>query len=240
MGADRAKIGLLWPADGLNDREFWQWIPEDVSLLIARYDVGGTLDLEQLARDGDIEAITGAARLLRHAAPDVITMGDCAGSFIGGSKVNLEQSQAVESVSGSVTITMSTALVEALSRLGANRISVLSPYAHDVTERLHAFFAEHDISVESSRSMGRDNERDIAAMAPEEWMEEVHLANSDAAQALVVAGGGVSLSGIITDLEGSIGKPVIAGPGALMWAALDHLKIAHLSDDCGTLFQARN
>ena len=32
MGGDRARIGLLWPADGRNDREFWRWLPETAGL----------------------------------------------------------------------------------------------------------------------------------------------------------------------------------------------------------------
>ena len=53
MTGDTARIGLLWPSDGRNDREFWRWLPRDISLLVARYPVGGKLDLEQLERDGD-------------------------------------------------------------------------------------------------------------------------------------------------------------------------------------------
>ena len=30
-------FGLAWPSDGLNDSEYWQLIPKNIELLIARY-----------------------------------------------------------------------------------------------------------------------------------------------------------------------------------------------------------
>lgn len=236
MRRDRARIGLLWPADGRNDREFWRWLPEQVTLLIARYDVGGTLDLEQLQRDADQDRIVGAGKLLRHVAPDVITLGDCAGSFVGGKTVNLEQSRAVEEATGIHTISMSTALVAAIAHLRTDRVAVLSPYAPEVTQRLHGFLGEHEITVEQGRSIDRASEVEIDAMTADDWRREAQQADCGRAEALVVAGGGVSLSTIITQLEADLSKPVISGPGALMWAALDNLQVAYCIDGRGSLF----
>ena len=238
MARERARIGLLWPADGRNDREFWRWLPEDVALLIARYDVGGTLDLDQLHRDADREAIVGAARLLRHAKPNVLTLGDCAGSFVGGKAAGLELAKAVETESGVHAITMSSAIAAASHRLRAKLVAVLSPYPPDVTDRFHKFLGEHDIHVEASHSLHENSEAAIDAMKPPEWRKEVQRTDCTSAQALVVAGGGVSLSGVVSELEAELGKPVITGPGALMWAALEQLRAVHDARNLGALFRA--
>ena len=238
MDGPAGKIGLLWPADGLNDREFWRWLPEEASLLIARYDVGGTLDLEQLERDAELDAILGAADLLRHVKPDVIAMGDCAGSFINGKNGNLRLEHAVKQATGMSAVTMSSAMVEALGALGIGRVAVLSPYAPDVTDRFRSFLAEHGIVVEASGSIDRASELEIDAMNSADWKRHARRVDVTAAQALAVAGGGVSLSSIVDQLESDLGKPVITGPGALMWAALGRLGISGTHDDRGALFRA--
>lgn len=228
----------MWPADGRNDKEFWQWLPDDVALLVARYEVGGTLDLEQLERDAELDGILAAAHLLRHAAPDVITLGDCAGSFVGGKVADLKQSRAVEEATGVHTISMSSALVAAVSALKARRVAVLSPYAPKVTERFLGYLSEHGITADHNRSMSRVSETEIHAMSVEDWICEAQQADCSTAQALVVAGGGVSLSSIITQLEIDLRKPVITGPGALMWAALARLQVHHYADNRGALYGA--
>ena len=238
MGGDRARIGFLWPADGRNDKEFWQWLPDDIALLVTRYDVGGTLDLEQLERDAALDGILAAANLLRHAAPDIITLGDCAGSFIGGKATDLEQTRAVEEASGVHAISMSTALVAALSALKADRVAVLSPYVPKVTERFCAYLSEHGVVAEHSRSMSQVRELEIHAMSVDDWVGEAQQADGSTAQALVIAGGGVSLSSIVHRLETELRKPVITGPGALMWAALAHLQVHHRPSDRGALYGA--
>ena len=238
MRGDRARIGLLWPADGRNDREFWQWLPDDIALLVTRYDVGGTLDLEQLERDAELDGILAAASLLRHAAPDIITLGDCAGSFVGGKAADLEQSRAVEEASGVPAISMSTALVAAVSALKADRVAVLSPYAPEVTERFCAYLSDNGIASEHNRSMSQVSEAEISALSADDWLCEAQQADCSTAQALIVAGGGVSLSPIVDRLETDLRKPVLTGPGALMWAALAHLQVHHRPSDRGVLYGA--
>lgn len=240
MGGDRARIGLLWPADGRNDKEFWQWLPGDVALLVARYDVGGTLDLEQLERDAAPDGILAAANLLRHAAPDVITLGDCAGSFVGGKSADLEQSRAIEEATGVRTISMSTSLVAAVSALKADRVAVLSPYAPQVTERFLNYLSEHGVASDHDLSMSQGREAEIHAMSADDWIREARRADCSTAKALVVIGGGVSLSSIVGRLETELRKPVITGPGALMWAALSHLHVHHRLGDRGALYGAES
>lgn len=239
MGVEPCRIGLLWPADGRNDKEFWRWLPTDVELLIARYDVGGTLDLEQLEADAEVGGILGAAHLLRHAEPQVLTLGDCAGSFVGGRAGNEEQSWAVTDATGVHAITMSTAFVSALEHLRNCRIAVLSPYAPDVTGRFCTFLSEHGIEIVSNRSIDRASERDIDVMTARDWMREAQQATDAEAEALIVAGGGVSLYETMAELEQELGRPVITGPGALMWTALRHIGIDTALAGAGTLYETK-
>ena len=33
----KKNIGFLWPCDGLNEQEYWKFLPKDVRWLTARY-----------------------------------------------------------------------------------------------------------------------------------------------------------------------------------------------------------
>ncbi len=235
MKGTARRIGLLWPSDGLNDREFWRLLPNDVSLLIARYAVGGTLDLGQLRRDGDLDTLLDAVRLLRKAEPDLICLGDCAGGFVAGAAAERFRTESLEITAGVPVVAMSTALAKALMHVGAKRVALLSPYRDEVTECLHEFLKDHGIEVLCSHSLAFDDEFSIDGMKSRDWLDAARSADSDGAQALAVAGGGVSLSPLISHLEATLGKPVIFGPGALMWAALARLGVRCARSGWGAL-----
>ena len=230
------KIGLLWPADGRNDREFWNWLPASVSVLIVRYDVDGRLGVEQIESDGDINRIAAAARLLRHVNPDLIALGDCAAGFIGGKDFECAQMDAASSsCNGIPVISMSSSIVDALKFAGARRVAILSPYSSGVTERFESYLRDSGFSLSSGKCISAGSESLIERISSERWIEEADAAEADA---LVVPGGGVSLSTLIARLEKRIGKPVVCGPGALMWKALRTLGREPSSDRLGFLFSA--
>jgi maleate cis-trans isomerase len=97
------RIGFLFPGDGLNDDEYWSWLPDDVAWLTARYP--GTLPDQPLNRatfaaSADTGPMVAAARILAEAHPQVIVTGDHAGSFILGHGHDLRQIDAIVAASG--------------------------------------------------------------------------------------------------------------------------------------------
>ncbi len=237
-GGEAARIGLLWPSDGRNDREFWRWLPASATLLVARYPVGGTLDLDQIERDGDIESLTCAASLLRQSGPDVIGLGDCAGGFVGGAAGELAKTRAIEDATGIPAVSMSIALASAILHLETAPVAVVSPYGADVTRRLTSFLAEHGIEVARTHALSRTDETEIDSMTAADWLLAARHADTTAARAVLVAGGGVSLSRFVTEMEAVLGKPVVCGPGALIWAALIRIGAAAARPGRGALFSA--
>lgn len=239
MAGDIAAIGLLWPSDGRNDREFWRWLPNDISLLVSRYTVGGTLDLEQLERDGDMEVLTKAACMLQQAGPDVIGLGDCAAGFVEGAAAELAKTRAIEDATGIPVVSMSISLAKALLHLGAEQVAVVSPYGADVSEKLDFFLSGYGLDVVVCHALSCDDESSINAMTGADWLRAARHADRTSAQAVLVAGGGVSLFPIVEEMEALLDKPVVCGPGALIWAALAHIGVAGSRTGCGTLFRER-
>ena len=51
-------IGMAWPSDGLNDSEYWSYIPKNYELLIIRYPVSGLFTKKNLINEGKIKFIS--------------------------------------------------------------------------------------------------------------------------------------------------------------------------------------
>ena len=111
---DAGRIGFLWPADGLNDDEFWSCLPDGVALLTTRYAVAGDLSAESFEADADLAPILSAARLLALAHVDVAALGDCAAGFILGREHERAMTRAVATELGRPATAMSAAIVAAL------------------------------------------------------------------------------------------------------------------------------
>jgi 4-aminobutyrate aminotransferase-like enzyme/maleate cis-trans isomerase len=217
------RVGFLFPGDGLNDDEFWSYLPEGVAWLTARYP--GTL-LDQplnhatFAASADLGPMVAAARILAEARPDVIVTGDNAGSFILGLGHDLVQAEAIAAASGArAGSTPSTAIVAALKSLGLNRVAITSPYDADVTAAGRAFLQGHGISVVSEARRSFADETGIAGQEATFWEEAAEAANHPDAQAIVLMGGGLRTGGSVAQLEALLGKPVIAATAALVWHA---------------------
>lgn len=238
-----ARIGFLWPADGLNDDEYLRFVPAGVSWLTARYDAGTqTEDLtrEVLSAYADPEVLRRGARLLAPTHPDVLACGDHAASFIRGMAGEDGMIRAMQETLGCPAVTMGRAVLEALDAVRARRIALASPYSEEVTEALRSYLAEAGIKIVDCHVDGSGRELDIGTRPPEAWLSDlVAFAERGRARpdALVLAGGGVRFAGAITAFEARTGLTVVTGPGALVRAALHRLGRCHERPGLGRLFR---
>ena len=85
----KKNIGFLWPCDGLNEQEYWKFLPKDVRWLTARY--GAETETEELTEKNleqyaSLKILKKAASLFHTIALDGLACGDHAASFILGKK----------------------------------------------------------------------------------------------------------------------------------------------------------
>lgn len=240
MRGSAGRIGFLFPGDGLNDDEFWSYLPDGVAWLTARYP--GTLPDQPLnqatfAASADLGPMVAAARVLAEAHPDVIVTGDHAGSFILDVGHDLEQGRAIAHASGArAGSTPSTAIIAALQSLGIGRIAITSPYDAEVTAAGRAFLHGHGIAVVGEARRSFDDETGIAGQAADFWAEAARAADHPDAQAIVLMGGGLRTGGSVARLEAALGKPVIAATAALVWHACELLGVNPDRPHLGRLF----
>ena len=87
MSEFEKNIGFLWPCDGLNDQEYWLYLPRNIGWLTARYDADTQTELltqDNLEQYASFETLKRAARIFKSVKLDAIACGDHAASFILG------------------------------------------------------------------------------------------------------------------------------------------------------------
>ena len=80
MRGARGRIGFLFPDDGLNDDEYWAWLPERVAWLTTRYPgtlPGRGLDRATFEASADPAPMAAAAYSVRDSPRAAPAAGSC-------------------------------------------------------------------------------------------------------------------------------------------------------------------
>ncbi len=211
----RARIGFLWPVDGLNDDEYWDSLPDGVAWLTARYTAGQEsedLNADNLAAYADPALLARSARLLVATKPHAIACGDHAASFIAGREKEQAICRAVQDMTGVAATMPSASIVAALQCLGVSHIALAAPYSAAITETFRRYLEAAGFAVLRVHAEGHVSEEAIGPAGPEASFHAALAADQPLAEAIVLAGGGIRAGAILDALEARIGKPVIAAP----------------------------
>lgn len=244
MTSPRARIGFLWPADGLTEDEYLAFLPPGVSWLTARYDAGTAteeLTAEVLSAYADPAVMRRAALGLCACRPDIVACGDHAAAFILGAAGEDAMAATVRKTLDCPVVTMAAACRAALEDLGAHRIALVSPYSAAITGALQAYLSAAGLVVAGTHVAGASSEEEIGPRDPAEWRRtclDALAALPECPDALLLAGGGVRFATAITAFEAEAGLPVVTGPGALVRAALRALGQPYDRPGRGQLFRA--
>ena len=120
-----------------------------------------------------------------------------------------------------MAITTSGALMEAVAKLGPRRMSVVTPYDAELTDRLTGFLGALDVEVIRSHHLGlgggiwRVNYRTV--------VEQILAADDPSAEAIFVSCTNLPTYDIITPLERELGKPVLTANQLTVWACLGRM-----------------
>ena len=122
----RARIGVIYPANGLLDDELWALVPEGVTPYITRQEVPmEDATLSMVLRVAESQGIEEGARCLRIVKPDVLAYLCTSCTFILGLEGDQTIVRRIEEAGGAPATTTSTAMVQALHALGAGRNPLL-------------------------------------------------------------------------------------------------------------------
>jgi maleate cis-trans isomerase len=175
-----------------------------------------------------------AAGLLAHAKVDVICYGCAAGGFLKGPVEDRALGARIEKETGIPVAVSSAAVAEALRTLGAKRVSLASPYAPWLNERLRQYLTAAGFEVMATQGLDTQNHSAVTTERIEALIAEV---DRPEAQAIFVSCSNFPTLGIIESMERKLGKPVVASNQASMWKMLRLMGDRRVLPGAGRLFR---
>ncbi|HEY7655693.1 MAG TPA: hypothetical protein VH881_02410 [Burkholderiales bacterium] len=176
-----------------------------------------------------------AAGLLAHAKVDVICYGCAAGGFLKGPVEDRALGEKIAKETGIPVAVSSAAVAEGLRVLGAKRISLASPYAPWLNERLRGYLTAAGFEVMAMQGLDTQNHSAVTKERIEALITEVDRPQT---QAIFVSCSNFPTLGIIDSMERKLGKPIVASNQASMWKMLRLLGDSRVVPGAGRLFHA--
>lgn len=213
-------IGLVQPFDSALDHEYWSYLPDGATLLIARTPhVQGALTADLILRTSDSSLVLPVVADMAAALdPPVIAYSCTSGSFLRGLAGERRMREEMLAAGAQQAVTTSSALLDAFAALSVSRVAVATPYDDEMTDGLIAFLSEGGLECVSAQNLGLST--DPADVAADEVIALARRADHPDAEALFISCTNLRTREHIATIEDEIGKPVVTSNQVVMWAAL--------------------
>jgi maleate cis-trans isomerase len=232
MAGAQRKLGLIVPSwNTVMEYEVQRMADGEMSVHSMR--IPHTADTEEKLLWLGTQA-PAAAGLLAHAKVDVICYGCAAGGFLKGPIEDRALGERISSETGIPVAVSSAAVAEALRALGAARVSLASPYAAWLNERLRQYLTAAGFEVMAMQGLDTQNHSAVTTERIEALIADVDRPQT---QAIFVSCSNFPTLGIIESMERKLGKPVVASNQASMWKMLRLLRDPRAVPGAGRLFR---
>ena len=172
----RARIGLIIPSvNTLSEPQFNRYAPPGVEIHVSRVRIDIPFE-EQLPK------VIEAAALLADARCDLIVYHCTGKSMEAGIAAERRVVAAIADAAGVPAASTATAILEALSVLGARRVVLTSPYVQQTNDNERAFLAEAGVTVLHDRAMALPVPDGMCGASPEYWVQITEEAAKQAAK----------------------------------------------------------
>ncbi|MER5916271.1 aspartate/glutamate racemase family protein [Streptomyces sp. NPDC001982] len=222
--APQRGVGVVAPFDFALDRELWRWVPDHVSLHLARtpyVPVEVSPDMARLVSEH--QTLRDAALALSAVGPEAVTYACTSGSFIGGVAGERAMCEAVRDVVPVPATTTSGALLDALAEFGARRVAVITPYTKSLTDALEDYLAQAGVAVTGREYLGLT--REIWRVPYQAVLDMARGGVAAGADALFISCTNLPTYDVIPQLEAELRMPVLSANQVTIWAALRSIGI---------------
>lgn len=220
----RARLGVLVPSKIIaTEPDLRLMTPEGVSCHFTRiaFEGGGVANLKKV--EAGVEEAT---RLIMHVRPNAMCMAGTGVSFVGGYGYDQMLIKRMKEVNGNLpTTTTTTAVIEALKRIGVKRVSVGMPYLEEVAKVAVQFVKDSGIEVLDMKWLGRS--LDIGDIPRETVYKLAQDVDRPESEAVFLSCTNLHTLEVIEKLECDLGKPVVTSNQATMWHLL---RLAGIND----------
>jgi maleate isomerase len=214
----RGRIGLVVLATDVNsETELRRMAPPGVEIFTNRIENVNPVSIANLrAIAGDV---TRAARgILPGNRIDAMVFGCTSGTIAIG---EAEVTRLIRAARPGIPCTNPiAATLAALAVLGAQRISVLTPYTVPVNQAIAAYLCAKGLEVLSIAGFDLDQDDDMTAVTPAATLAAAVKCCHPAADLLFVSCTALRVADVLHEMEERLARPVIASNQALLWHAL--------------------
>ncbi|GHF33691.1 Asp/Glu racemase [Amycolatopsis bartoniae] len=213
-------VGVVAPFDFARDRELWRWVPDSVSLFIARTaEAGGDDNLGTVSTLSDPSFVERPTREVCAVGAEVVIYACTSCSFVGGARGEAALREAMLGQGAARALTTSGAAVDALRAVHARRVAVVHPYEEPVGRRLKRYVTEAGFAVVANTALGIPV-REVLSASYAQVADLVLAGDHPDADAVFVSCTALPTYDLIAPLERELGKPVVTANQATVWAAL--------------------
>jgi len=170
-------------------------------------------------------------------APDYLIMGMSALMFWDGRAASENRMAALSDHAGVAVSAGSFACEAALNISGAKRICVISPYMPISDVNVTRFFEDCGFTVAKFVGLRCNSPIAIAEVQTDTLRQHLLQMDGDGIDAIVQVGTNLSMCALAIEMEGELGKPVIAINAATYWHALRANGITDQFAGHGPLFE---
>ncbi|HXQ53447.1 MAG TPA: arylmalonate decarboxylase [Stellaceae bacterium] len=165
---------------------------------------------------GQIEAVDSAMT----CEPDRIVLGISVETFWGGYELSRQLKADLERHTGLAVSMGAEASEQALKRLGAKRIGVVTPYWPIGDRNVAQFFTEAGFEVERMVGLRCTSPVAIAHVGEAALRDAIGAADGPEIDAVIQVGTNLAMARIAAEAERRLAKPVVAINTAIYWHAL--------------------
>ena len=211
-------IGMAWPSDGLNDSEYWSYVPPNYELLITRYPVSGLFTKKNLIKEGKIKFISKFIKNIKIDNLDILIICDFAGSVLNGiNYINKMENHFINKFNiPTINIVNST-----LNFINNHRkkISIVSPYSKNITDQFLKLIKNKN-SIEKIYNLDFKSEKEINSELNIEDYNKFKNLKSD----LFFIGGGVTIRYYKKSIQNKFKNKIYSSPMILINDAINKIK----------------
>src|SRR3954471_2907511 len=234
----RARIGIVVPSVNTVMEPWAQKVtPDGVSVFAARMFIPPATTPEAFI-EMDRNEGKAAIRQLSSVFPAAIAYGCTASSIVQGLAYDAHLRAEIERDYRTPSTTAAHAILTAAKALGVSTVSIVSPYAKEVDEAEHRYFADASLKVVGGACLGITDGFALAEPDPDTLFELGLRGFHHRADGLIMTCLNTRSHTVIDRLEQKLGKPVITSTQATLWHALRLAGIGDRIKGFGRLFDA--
>ncbi len=217
---------------------FYQVVPEGVGLMVVTLGMNEPTSKEQLEQAlADVEQ---AAKRLAQGEPNFICLSGEPLIFAKGFGFDKEIIKRIETITGIPTTTGLTAVIEAFRALSIKKLVIASPSPKELNRRQQEFLEASGFQVLNTcgpEIPKNSDKRKLPMHVPYIEAKKAYLEAPEADGIYIPCGSWRAEPAVVELLEKDLGKPVITGQQAFIWAGLRTLKIREPVKGFGRLFE---